>query len=259
MSGDTFRCVPSINKFDSIGVGMLVWLVYEIPFVIYYDIKSAFGCLFNNPSVVRFYLFVHLLVLFGLLPCLLASTLGIVAYRNIRQTPRHEMTQLRRRVDRQLTTMILACIIMLLIFLLPFITQRCYLAYVRIDPRDTFRQAWGNLISAITISLNYLNVAVRTTYPIVSLSLIFTVVFSFSPFVANFLCLFTVIRSLSSTDISRTHQSSSSIPLPMTVQTARNDTKDQSSDATQRYTKDSSISHEHIRSIILEKQFGASR
>ncbi|CAF2792606.1 unnamed protein product [Rotaria sp. Silwood2] len=143
-----------------IGIALIIWFLYNIPFFILYDIQISFGCLLKSVELSRYYSYFHLLVLYGLLPVFLTTTFSILAYRNVRQIRRLQMTNIRRRLDRQLTAMILARVAFLVLCLIPFIIQRFYVANVQTNPKNDFRIAIEQLVGAINLSLSYLNVSV---------------------------------------------------------------------------------------------------
>jgi hypothetical protein len=79
-----------------------------IPFVIFYDIVPPYGCIIFNQDLTRYYSYVYYPVVNGLIPVLISSLFGILAYRNVRHLVRRQIPVQRRRLDRQLTEMILA-------------------------------------------------------------------------------------------------------------------------------------------------------
>ncbi|CAF3923514.1 unnamed protein product [Rotaria sp. Silwood1] len=143
-----------------IGVALIIWLLYQIPFVIFSNIQATVGCILTSVELLRYYSFFHLLVLNGLLPVFLTTTFSILAYRNVRRIRRQQMNNIRRRLDHQLTAMILARVTFLVLCLLPFIIQRFYMANAHTDPKDVLRIAIEKLVGAINIVLSYLNVSV---------------------------------------------------------------------------------------------------
>jgi hypothetical protein len=160
-------CNPSLRQLSTIklakyliGIAAIVWVVYNVPFAIFYDIIAVVGCLLNNVTFARFYTIFHLLILFGILPILIACLFSILAYRNVRRIHRQQLTRTRRRLDRQLTAMILARVTVFILFLIPFIVQRFYATNVPINPNNTLRTAIEQLVGAINISLTYVNVSV---------------------------------------------------------------------------------------------------
>lgn len=141
-------------------IALITWFFYNIPFVIFYDVQVSFGCLLENIELSRYYSYFHLLVLYGLLPMFFTMTFCILSYRNVRRIHRLQVSHVRRRLDQQLTAMILARVIFMNLFLIPFIAQRFYIVNVTTDPTNIFRIAIEQLIGAINVSLSYLNVSV---------------------------------------------------------------------------------------------------
>ncbi|CAF1264370.1 unnamed protein product [Rotaria sordida] len=82
-----------------------------------------------------------------------------MAYRNVRRIRRLQMSNTRRRLDQQLTAMILARVILFILCLLPYIAQCFYIMNVRNDKNEKLRTAIELLITAINVSISYLNVS----------------------------------------------------------------------------------------------------
>ena len=141
-----------------------IFLPYCIVFVIFFDIQLPSGCLLKNATLSRYYSFFHLLVLNGLLPVLISMVFSILAYRNVRRIHRRHMTDVRRRLDHQMTAMILVRVALLVVCLVPSIAQRFYNANVQSDPKDLLRTAIEQLIGSINISISYLHVSVGSAF-----------------------------------------------------------------------------------------------
>ena len=139
----------------------IIWLLYNIPFIIYYDSQVSFGCLLRDSILRQYYSYFHLLVLYGILPLLFTTTVSLLAYRNVRRIHRLQMTNTRRKLDRQMTAMIFARVAFMIICLIPFLIQRFYTANVPSDPKNILRSAIEYLVGAINVSISYVNIAVR--------------------------------------------------------------------------------------------------
>jgi hypothetical protein len=161
------HCIPRLRQMSTIrlakyitGITSIFWFLYNIPFAIFYDTKTVFGCLLTSVEFSRYYSFFHLLIIYGLLPVILSTTFSILAYQNVRRILRHDMTNVRRRFDRQLTAMILARVVFLVTCLVPFILQRFYIINSWTMPSEPLRRAVEQLVAAINLSLSSLNYSV---------------------------------------------------------------------------------------------------
>ncbi|CAF4924833.1 unnamed protein product [Rotaria sp. Silwood1] len=113
-------------------VASILCILQTIPYIIFYDIVSSFGCIITNN-----------------------------AYRNVRRLVRRQISIVRRKLDHQLTAMIFVRVIFFIILLLPYTMYRIYILNVNIPSIDRLPYAIVQLISAITISLMLGNHAVN--------------------------------------------------------------------------------------------------
>ncbi|CAF3100175.1 unnamed protein product [Rotaria sp. Silwood2] len=161
------NCNPLMRQLSTIklakyltAMATLTSFFYMIPFTMFYDIKVTFGCLLTNINLVRYYSFFHLPILQGILPILLASTFSIMAYRNVRRIRRQQMSNTRRRLDQQLTAMILARMILFVVCLLPYTALCFYVLNMQSHNNQTLRSAIEVLILALAVAISYLNISV---------------------------------------------------------------------------------------------------
>ncbi|CAF4293642.1 unnamed protein product [Rotaria sp. Silwood2] len=161
------NCNPLMRQLSTIklakyltAMAILTSFFYMIPFTMFYDIKVTFGCLLTNINLVRYYSFFHLPILQGILPILLASTFSIMAYRNVRRIRRQQMSNTRRRLDQQLTAMILARMILFVVCLLPYTALCFYVFNMQSHNNQTLRSAIEVLILALAVAISYLNISV---------------------------------------------------------------------------------------------------
>ncbi|CAF2757299.1 unnamed protein product [Rotaria sp. Silwood2] len=83
-----------------------------------------------------------------------------MAFRNVRRIRRQQMSNTRRLLDQQLTAMILARVILFVLCLLPYIAQCFYTMNTQNRNNQTLQIAIELLITAINMSISYLNVSV---------------------------------------------------------------------------------------------------
>lgn len=135
--------------------------LYDIPFIVFFEIKTMFGCIFRNAVFTRYYSYFHLFILTGILPVLISLIFSISAYRNVRRIHRQQMNHTRRRIDQQLTAMILARVILYLCCSFPYIAQGFYTMNSYHNTEGSLEEAIGQLTTAVNSSLSYASVAVR--------------------------------------------------------------------------------------------------
>ncbi len=75
-----------------------------------------------------YYTYFHFPILIGLLP-----TLSILAYRNVRRILQRQTSHIQRRLDQQLTAMVLALSILLILVTPPFAIYRIYVLIIQVD------------------------------------------------------------------------------------------------------------------------------
>jgi hypothetical protein len=139
---------------------MIIWTLHGIPFLIFFEIQSTLGCNIYNVAFLRYYSFFHFCVLSGILPITVSGLSAAFAYLNVRRIVRRQVPVIRRRLDRQLTAMVLSKVAFLVVTIIPFVVFRIYISNRSIDPNDSVRIAIEQLMSTITSSLFYLNSAV---------------------------------------------------------------------------------------------------
>ena len=125
-------------------------LAHSIAFGVFFEAKPLADCAASYPILLQYYSYFFYLFLCGLLPILISGCFSMLAYRNV-----------RRRLDRQLTKLVLMRVTFLIILNTPFVIYRIYSINVIINSRDSMRLAIERLIQAIINSFLYLNYAVK--------------------------------------------------------------------------------------------------
>lgn len=138
----------------------VIWSLYDSIFLIYFDIQDRAGCAIYNFIVGRYYSFGHFITLNGLLPILISSTFSLLAYSNVRRIVQLRIPLVRRKLDKQLTAMILAKVAFLVFTILPSIILRIYILNFTAGQTDPIRLAVDQFISTFSYSLFYMNTAV---------------------------------------------------------------------------------------------------
>ncbi|CAF1260427.1 unnamed protein product [Adineta ricciae] len=130
-----------------------VWILQSIPYIIFYDIVPSFGCIITNQSLVYYYSYVYYIFLNGLLPICTASVFSLLAYRNVRHIIRRQLAIERRRLDRQMTAMIFARVIMFVVLSLPYTIFRIYLLNLNGLVIGTIHNAINQLVTVLVNAL----------------------------------------------------------------------------------------------------------
>ncbi|CAF1081327.1 unnamed protein product [Rotaria sordida] len=137
-------------------IAIIISILHSIPFCIFLEIRASVCAVFN-PKMSQYLSFFYYPILSGFLPIFIASLFSILAYRNVRRIVRRQIPIVRRRLDRQLTAMVLIRIIAFVILTLPYGIQRMYTYLAKIDQSNLFLYAINNLVGAVMSSLFNLN------------------------------------------------------------------------------------------------------
>ena len=141
-------------------INICFWMMGNIPFAVFVQIEPSMGCVIINKSFQFYYFYVYLLVLNGFLPLITTAVFSAMSYQNVRRIIRRQIPIVRRRLDQQLTAMVLARVLFLLVASVPFGLQLLYSANASKDMNNSVRIAIDQLIIDITSTLFYLNYAV---------------------------------------------------------------------------------------------------
>jgi hypothetical protein len=151
----TFKLAHHLTRF-----AIFFWLLHAIPSLIFIGIRSTDYCIVYNVLFEKYLLFVQLFLINGLVPLCISSTFAISAYLNVRRIIRHEVSVIQRRLDRQLTAMVLSKVVFSVVTTLPFFIIRIYILNIYIDSDNSLQIAIEQLIVTIILSLFYVNFAV---------------------------------------------------------------------------------------------------
>ncbi|CAF2548763.1 unnamed protein product [Rotaria sp. Silwood2] len=155
---------PYLKQFSTLKLAhhltysaIIVWILHGIPFLVLTNIQPTYGCSSYNNGFNTYITYVYYLVLTGFLPVVITSTFAILAYTNVRRIVRSQIPIIRRRLDRQLTAMILVRVAFLVTITILYIIDRIYTMQVRPNQNDSIQKAIIQLVGAIAYSLFYLN------------------------------------------------------------------------------------------------------
>jgi len=129
-------------------------------FCIFVEIRGTL-CSVYNSNMLNYLSFFYYPVLTGLLPIFITSLFSILAYRNVRRIFRRQIPILRRRLDQQLTAMVLARVILFIVLILPYTIQRMYAYIAKVNQSDLTVFATNSLIGSVLTTFFILNYAVR--------------------------------------------------------------------------------------------------
>ncbi|CAF4031864.1 unnamed protein product, partial [Rotaria sordida] len=138
---------------------IVISILHVIPFAIFLEIRASL-CRVFNPIMSQYLSFFYYPILSGLLPIFIASLFSILAYHNVRRIVRRQIPIVRRRLDRQLTAMVLVRVITFVILTLPYAIQRMYTYLAKVDQSNLFLLAINTLAAGIISSFFNLNYAV---------------------------------------------------------------------------------------------------
>ncbi|CAF1201482.1 unnamed protein product [Adineta steineri] len=148
-----------LTKF-LICTSVIISMLHTIPFGIFTEIQASF-CGIYNRNMLNYIYYVYCPVLSGFLPVLIASVFSFLAYNNVRRIVRRQIPIVRRKLDQQLTAMILIRIIVFIVLTVPYDIQRMYTYIAKVNQSNQLYYAIINLIGSILVTLFNLNYAVR--------------------------------------------------------------------------------------------------
>jgi hypothetical protein len=139
---------------------IIIWILYDCLFLIFYDLQPTAGCAIYNIYFGYFFAYIHLILLNAIIPPFTESLFSILAYLNVRRIIQLRMQVFRRKLERQLTAMVLAKAAFTVAMAVPGTLIRIYLLNVTVSPNDSLRLAIHQLLSIISYAGFYANTAV---------------------------------------------------------------------------------------------------
>lgn len=143
-----------------VAVFCVLVVAYSVPSIIFQEIHTRFGCGTYNSAYNYFFSFVHLCIIVGLLPIAISTLLSLLAFRNVRRIIRRQIPVVRRRLDRQLTAMILVRAALFITATLPLASVRTYQLNRPTDENDEYVVAVQQLIRTVVTTFYNLNYSV---------------------------------------------------------------------------------------------------
>ncbi|CAF1341439.1 unnamed protein product [Adineta ricciae] len=151
----TIRLAHCLSYFN-----MSVAVFHGILFLIFAEI-GIIGCTIYHPIARIYFTFFYYPILSGVLPLAISSTLGLLAYRNVRRIIRRQIPVVRRRLDRQMTAIALARVLCIFILGVPFLLASLVEANTIYSFQDPRGRAILSFIVKITYTLLYVNHAIN--------------------------------------------------------------------------------------------------
>jgi hypothetical protein len=137
-------------------------VLHSVSFLIFVDIQPSMGCTVYDPIVKRYYSYFYYSFASSAFPLTVTITFSLLAYHNVRHLVRLQLPVVRRRLDRQMTSMTLARVLCLTVCGLPFMLASIAELNVNNSVDNYFQLAIVNLITSIVYTLLYTNFSVST-------------------------------------------------------------------------------------------------
>jgi hypothetical protein len=143
---------------------IIIWLLHGILYIIYFDlirssITGKISCTSGNIIFLQYHIYGYLIFLAGVLPLIVTSFFGLLAYNNIQQLARRTIPLVQRELDKQLIMMVLVQVIDNFIFTLPY-TILTIITSFPLNLNNPVIIATLDFVTVMTILLYYLSFAV---------------------------------------------------------------------------------------------------
>ncbi|CAF1157905.1 unnamed protein product [Adineta steineri] len=132
-------------------------IIHSIALGSSYDIQPTFGCVISDHTWVQYSTYFFYPVLVGLLPIVIASSSSILAYRNVRHIVRRQLAIVRRKLDKQITAMVLMRVIAFVCLVSSYNAYRIYATNFPPSRSMPMAYAIGRLLQTILLSINNIN------------------------------------------------------------------------------------------------------
>jgi hypothetical protein len=124
-------------------------IIHSIIFAMFFNIQLSVGCVISNEIVLKYATFFAYPVLIGLLPVVIASLFSLLAFQNVRRIVRRQLPIVRRRLDKQMTAMVLIRVIVFVCLALPYTSYRIYAINFPVSRSQPMQFAIRQILSAI--------------------------------------------------------------------------------------------------------------
>ncbi|CAF3626434.1 unnamed protein product [Rotaria sp. Silwood1] len=140
-------------------IASIFWILHGILLLFFLEIQSKRGCTVYSDNFRNYITYFYYPILIGTLPITISTLFSILAYQNVRRIIRRQMPMRRRKLDQQLTAMILIRVGLLVVMISPYLLQRIYTISTLTANNSPISQAILQLTAAIAVSLFNLNYA----------------------------------------------------------------------------------------------------
>ncbi|CAF3905720.1 unnamed protein product [Adineta steineri] len=152
-------CTIKLTRCFTLGAG-LIWFLHSIIYGLFLNINPSLGCIITNPTMTLYSSCFFYPVLYGPLPILIASLSSLFAFNNVRRIVRRQVPIVRRRLDQQMTAMVLMRVVFFVIFTLPYAIYRIYSINIPNPQSNVLQYAIRQLLQAFFTSWTGVNFAV---------------------------------------------------------------------------------------------------
>jgi hypothetical protein len=139
----------------------LLLIPHGVLTLIYTESSLSEGCTAFNPTFKTYLAYFYDPILLGALPLVTTIAFSLLAFRNVRRIIRRQVPVVRRRLDRQLTAMVLTRVVCLTLLGLPYTIFSLYQLNFSLSGDDQMGAAIVSLVGTIITSLVSLNFAVK--------------------------------------------------------------------------------------------------
>ncbi|CAF3596346.1 unnamed protein product [Adineta steineri] len=136
-------------------------ILHSIPFFIFTELRPTLGCNIFSAAMNSYYRYFYYPILNSSLPLTITVVFSLFSYRNVRRIVRRQIPIDRRRLDQQLTAMVLARVVCLISLGLPYILYNVYRVTFRTTETNQIVLAVTNFINSIVNSMLYINFSVN--------------------------------------------------------------------------------------------------
>ncbi|CAF1527952.1 unnamed protein product [Adineta steineri] len=145
-------CTIKLARYVII-ISICIWIAHSILSGWFFDIQESLGCVISNPIWQQYISSFFYPVLAGLLPITIVLLFSLLAFHNVRRIVRRQIPIVRRRLDQQLTAMVLMRAVIAACFILPYTIYRIYIIKFPVSQNQSMEYAIVRLIQAVFLSL----------------------------------------------------------------------------------------------------------
>ncbi len=131
---------------------LCISIIHSIIFGVFSGIQPSVGCVILNQIYLQYATFFVYPLLNGLLPIVIASFFSLLAFQNVRRIVRRQLPIVRRRLDRQITALVLIRVIFFVCFVFPYSSYRVYAINCPVSRSQPMAFAIRQLLQAIFLS-----------------------------------------------------------------------------------------------------------